>query len=182
MQQLFTVVVSHFIQPGKEKAFEEALKEVIEKAKSYPGYAGIQTMQLGNEVEKEYILLVRFDTEANYQVWAHSSTRNDWVKALEQYITKQSEVRFEEGLEFWFSLPELTTAAPPPKWKMAVLTWLVIYPLVLILSTTAGILLDFWPPYLRILIVSLTLVPLMTYVVMPNITRIFAFWIFKRSI
>jgi len=180
MQNQFTIVVSHFIQPGKEQAFEDALKQVIEKAKTYPGYGGIQIFHYQHPTEREYILMIRFDTEANYNIWATSDARNNWFEELKAFITKESEVRFEEGLEFWFSLPEETGAAPPKKWKMAVLTWMVIYPLVLILSTTAGMVLDFWPPYMRILVVSMILVPLMTYVVMPQVTSVFAGWIFKR--
>ena len=180
MQNLFTVVVSHFVKKGKEKAFEGALKQVIEKAKNYQGYEGIQTFQLRNKVENEYVLLVRFDTESNYQNWAASTTRKDWVQELKQYISKESEVKYQEGLEFWFSLPQMSAEAPE-KWKMAILTWMVVYPLVLSLSTIAGIYLGFVPLFLRMLLVSMSMVTLMTYLVMPKITRLFAFWIFKKS-
>ncbi len=180
MQDQFTVVVSHFIKPGKKQAFEEALKKVIDKAKDYKGYEGIQTLQLGNKIENEYILMVRFDTEPNYQTWAHSETRKAWSQELKAYITKASEVRHQEGLEFWFSLPQ-PTSVPPRKWKMALLTWLVIYPSVLALSTLTGIYLSFLPLALRMLLVSMILVSLMTYVIMPKITSIFASWIFKNE-
>ena len=182
MENHITVVVSHYVKKGKEKAFEEALKAVIEKAKTYDGYEGIQTMQVNGKGENEYILLVRFDTQAHYDLWKSSDTRKEWSVALKQYITKESEVRYQEGLEFWFSLPQVTTAEPPKKWKMALLTWMVIYPLVLTLSTTAGFFLDFVPLYLRMLLVSLIMVSLMTYIVMPRITTVFAPWIFKKQV
>ena len=181
MENNFTVVISHFIQPGKKQAFERALKQVIEKAKGYKGYEGIQTIRLGSNIESEYLLLVRFDTESNYQFWAHSETRRAWSKELKNYITKESQVRFEEGLEFWFSLPQMASTAPPKKWKMALLTWMVIYPSVLFLSTLAGIYLYFLPLSLRMLMVSMILVSLMTYMIMPKITQIFAFWIYKSQ-
>lgn len=181
MQNQFTVIVSHFVKPGQKDSFEKALKQVIEKAKGYSGYEGIQTLQLANKVENEYILMIRFDTEANYQVWALSETRKKWAQEIKQYITKESEIRYQEGLEFWFDLPQLTDSKPPKKWKMAVLTWMVIYPSVLTLSTLAGIYLSDVPLFLRMLMVSMILVSLMTYVIMPKITTIFASWIFKRD-
>ncbi|OJJ14864.1 hypothetical protein BKI52_40625 [marine bacterium AO1-C] len=180
MENNFTVVVSHFVKQEKAQAFEQALKQVIQKAKVYPGYEGIQIIQGKNKAEQEYVLLIRFDTEANYQTWAASAPRNEWFEELKEYIIKESEIRYQEGIEFWFSMPETPTIAAPKKWKMAILTWMVIYPLVLTLSTLVGFYLHFLPTFLRILTVSLILVPLMTYLVMPQVTKTFAFWIFKR--
>ena len=180
MQNQFTVVVSHFIKEGKEQAFEEALKLVIQKAMGYEGYEGIQIIRPNAKANNEYILLIRFDSEKNYQTWAESAPRNEWFNELKDYIYKESEIRYEEGLEFWFSLPELTGTKPPTKWKMAILTWMVIYPSVLLLSTVAGIYLGFLPLAIRMLLVSMTLVSLMTYLIMPKITKAFAFWIFKK--
>ncbi len=180
MENSFSVVVSHYVKKGKEQAFERALKQVIQKAKSFQGYEGIQTIQLNYNVENEYIVLVRFDTEPNYNTWAMSDVRKQWAQELKQYIIKESEIRYQEGIEFWFSLPEKATAAPPQKWKMALLTFMVIYPLVLTISTLVGFYFNFLHPFLRMLMVSLTLVPLMTYIVMPRVTKLFSAWIFKK--
>lgn len=181
MQTPFTIVVSHYIKQGKEQVFEEALKEVIQKAIGYDGYQGIQIIRPTNKAENEYILVIRFNTEVNYQVWANSAPRNEWFKTLKDYVSKESEIRYEEGIEFWFSLPHEKTSKPPKKWKMALLTWMVIYPSVLTLSTLVATFLDFLPIALRMLIVSLTLVSLMTYIIMPRITQIFAGWIHAKE-
>lgn len=181
IQNQFTIVVSHFVKQGKEGAFEQALKLVVQKAMAYDGYQGIQIIRPTTKAEQEYILLIRFDTERNYQTWADSEPRNEWFLQLKNYVYKESEIRSEEGLEFWFSLPEITGSKPPTKWKMAILTWMVIYPSVLTLSTLTGIYLYFLPLAVRMLIVSVTLVSLMTYFIMPKITKIFAAWIFKKD-
>lgn len=178
---MFTIVVSHFVQQGKEKAFEKALKKVIQKAQLYQGYEGIQIMRPQQGKEKEYLLLIRFDTEENYQTWAHSEPRNAWFEELRNYVYKESEIRYEEGIEFWFSLPKAASTRTPKKWKMALLTWTVIYPSVLGLSTLAGIYLSFLPLSVRMLLVSLTLVSLMTYFIMPNLTKALAFWIYPKK-
>lgn len=180
MQNKITIAVSHFVKQGKEQAFEVALKQVIQQAKKYKGYEGIQVIQPNNKTENEYLLLIRFDNEENYQVWRDSDIRNNWFKELKNYIHKESYIRHQEGLEFWFSLPELTPPSPPTKWKMAILTWAVIYPLILGFSTIAGMYLDFLHPYLRTMVVSMILVTSMTYFLMPNVTKLFAKWIFKK--
>ena len=69
MKKNITVVVSHYVKRGKEPEFEKALKQVIEQAKGFKGYEGIQTIQVNNQVENEYVLLIRFDTESNFRTW-----------------------------------------------------------------------------------------------------------------
>lgn len=181
MKNKFTIVISHFVKEGAEEAFEEALKRVIQKAKGYEGHEGIQIIRPADKSEQEYILLVRFDSEANYQVWANSEPRKAWFQELKAYTYKESNIRYEEGIEFWFSLPQTKASVPPKKWKMALLTWLVIYPSVFALSNLATLLLPDAPLFIRMLIVSMILVSLMTYLIMPNVTKIFSAWIFKKG-
>ncbi|NRB54256.1 MAG: hypothetical protein HRU41_41800 [Saprospiraceae bacterium] len=181
MSDSFTIAISHFVKQGCEEAFEAALKRLIQQAKTFAGYEGVQIIKDGGNAESQYLLLVSFDKEANYKRWEGSDIRQTWSAKLSEYVIKESQIRYQEGLEFWFSLENSPPVQPPVKWKMALSTWLVIYPLILILSTLAGSYLSFIPSFLRMLIVSMLLVTSMTYFLMPSITKIFAFWIFKRS-
>lgn len=180
MKNNITVVVSHYVKRGKEPEFEKALKQVIEQAKGFKGYEGIQTIQVNNQVENEYVLLIRFDTESNFRTWECSDIRRVWSKELTRYIVKKSKVRYHDGLEFWFSLPQISNSVTPKKWKMALLTWMVIYPMILALSTLSEAYLNGMPRLVRILFVSMILVSLMTYYVMPRVTTFFSSWIYKE--
>jgi antibiotic biosynthesis monooxygenase (ABM) superfamily enzyme len=66
---------------------------------------------------------------------------------------------------------------PPPRYKLAVLAWLGIYPLITLVlwaisPFTAGV-----PLPLVTLVVSLVLVAVQTFVVMPLMTRLFGPWL-----
>jgi antibiotic biosynthesis monooxygenase (ABM) superfamily enzyme len=177
MEQYFTVAVTHFVNQGIEKQFEEALNLVIEEARLFNGCKGIQSVKLKDDLNNEYLLLVRFDTESNYMIWESSGIRKEWVERLELYVSKESKVRVQEGFEFWFAQQEKLA---PTKWKMAIIVWLVIFPLILVLTTLAGKYLTSLHPYLRMLVVSIIMVSSMTYFIMPKITNVFSFWIFKK--
>jgi len=56
---------------------------VIQKASVYKGHQGIEIIRTTSE--QEYVLLIRFDTEKNYEVWANSEPRNEWFKELKEY-------------------------------------------------------------------------------------------------
>lgn len=113
MKNNTTIAVSHFVKQGKEQGFEEALKQVIQQAKDFKGYEGIQVIQPNNKIENEYLLLIRFDDESNYKRWEASDARKNWSEELKAYIHKESQIRHQEGLEFWFSLPKTPAPVPP---------------------------------------------------------------------
>ena len=181
MNKNITIAISHYVRQGMESAFEEALEKVIQQAKLFKGYEGIQIIKPNNKNDNEYLLLIRFDEEANYRAWEHSDIRKNWSKELHSYIHKESQVRHQEGLEFWFSSPGGVSPKPPVKWKMALLTWMVIYPLIILFSMLATTYLGFLQPPLRMLLVSMVLVSAMTYFLMPGITKLFAGWIFPKK-
>jgi uncharacterized protein len=68
----------------------------------------------------------------------------------------------------------------PPRYKMFVLTWLAIYPLITAILWLFGSFLALFPLPLRTLILTGGLVYLMTYVVMPMLTKLFHRWLYHN--
>jgi len=68
---------------------------------------------------------------------------------------------------------------PAPKWKMAILIWLAIYPSINILFFLLGDLLTELPLLLRTLTLTLILVPTMVFVLLPFLTKVFKNWLMK---
>lgn len=172
------MAVSHLVQQGKEPASELALRQLINEAQAFKGYKVILTVELSDRVDGEYELWMRFADEANYRAWEESQMRKDRADELPAYLRIKSRARHEDGLSLWPSPPRASAPLTPTKWKMAVLTWLAIYPLILLLSHLVGTHLTFLHPHVRLLIVSVILVSVMTYFLMPQMTRLFARWIF----
>lgn len=65
----------------------------------------------------------------------------------------------------------------PPRWKVAVLTWVGIYPLITTLLWVLGPVLGGLPLPAVTLALTIVLVSLMTFVVMPALTRAFRGWL-----
>ncbi|GAB4430616.1 MAG: hypothetical protein OHK0039_49260 [Bacteroidia bacterium] len=63
------------------------------------------------------------------------------------------------------------------KHKMAVIIWIAIYPSVNLLFFLLGDWLATLPMLLRTLVLTLVLVPLMVYVLLPGLTRLFRPWL-----
>ncbi len=66
---------------------------------------------------------------------------------------------------------------PPPKWTTAILVWLAIYPSITALFLLFGERLLLLAPALRTLVLTLILVPLMVFVLLPALQKLFARWL-----
>ncbi|HEY5806106.1 MAG TPA: hypothetical protein VIS56_01820, partial [Candidatus Saccharimonadales bacterium] len=70
--------------------------------------------------------------------------------------------------------------AEPKKWKIAIVVWLAIYPVITLLQFLFGHQLGKISPLpLRTLVITAIVVPLMVYVAEPLVSRIFASWLKK---
>lgn len=67
--------------------------------------------------------------------------------------------------------------AAPPRYKLAVLTWIGVYPIITLLLTILGPVTATWPLPLRTLVLTAVMVPTLTWVVIPALTRFFRAWL-----
>ena len=82
------------------------------------------------------------------------------------------------GLEGWFAVPGGQVRQPPAAWKMWLLSSVAIYPLITLLSVALGPLLGNFPVAVRLAITTPMLGALMTWLVMPRLSRLMAGWLY----
>lgn len=173
-----TTVIARKVRPGQEAAYERWLEDITAESRRFDGHEGITVLK-PSPGGSEYVLVVRWrDFEASRR-WVESKERAHWLAKLGP-LAEEARVEAKSGLETWFTLEPASAGAPPapPRSKMAVVTFLAIYPLILVLSYTLMPRLEPLPIPLRPFIVSAILVPLMTWIVMPNMTKLFWRWLF----
>lgn len=66
----------------------------------------------------------------------------------------------------------------PAKWKMAIITWLCIYPSLNVLLFISGPYLEGFHPLLKTLILTVILVPVMV-TLLPIMQKVFSGWLSK---
>ena len=67
--------------------------------------------------------------------------------------------------------------SPPPRFKLALLTWAGAYPIITVILGLLGPELAIWPLGLRTLVVSVLMVATLSWVVMPGLTRLLRPWL-----
>lgn len=68
-----------------------------------------------------------------------------------------------------------------PKYKTAVIIWIAIYPTINIIFLLFGEILNSLPIFLRTLILTIVLVPLMVFVLIPTLNKLFSKWLIKEE-
>jgi len=72
--------------------------------------------------------------------------------------------------------------AQPPRYKQAIITWLGVYPALTVTLAVLGPAMESWPLPLRTLLVTLILVPALTWVILPLLRRMLWSWLFRADI
>ncbi len=183
-----TWVITHQVRPDRRDDFEDWIAGITEEVARCPGREGVTVLRPSGESSTEYVVVVRFASYDDLRRWEESAERAEWLTRLEPLLVATSTYRTETGLETWFQLPGQRAVVPPPKWKMALLIILAIYPLLLIVLPLMGTVFDI--PYLgvpitiasefvvRTFVTAVILVTLMTWVAMPFLTKLFRGWLY----
>lgn len=176
-----TVSIVRRVKPGCEKAFEEFVSGITAAAMTFEGHLGTTILRPSNPAIPEYQVIFRFDRRSNLKKWEDSECRRQWLARGESLIVGSPIVEVLTGLETWFTLPSSQAIIPPPRYKMAAITFMAIFPLIKIVSYWFSPVLVSFPTLLQEMIATGLIVLLMTYVVMPRMTRLFAFWLYPYS-
>ena len=70
--------------------------------------------------------------------------------------------------------------AAPPRWKQATVIWLAFFPTNLLFTWLLMPVTRSWPLAVRVLAMTLLLTPIMTYLVLPQVTRLLQPWLSRR--
>ena len=84
-------------------------------------------------------------------------------------------------LERLFALPAGTYSAPPPRYKVAFVVWLAVFPAGLAISILLALLPFEMPLVLSVFVNTAVSVPLVVHILLPWLCRLFEPWVYKES-
>ncbi len=179
--EVVTLVVRHRIKAGSEAAYETWLRRTVSAAAQRPGHLGVDVMRGHEGGLHTFTSVLRYSSVDALQAWLDSDERRQLVSQAESMLADGDQVELHPFKEFWFTPPNDADAGPPPRWKQAVVTLLVILPHTLLVPML-------WQPLFKLvpwlsgyfaatLLITLTIVLSVVYVCMPAASRLFAPWL-----
>jgi len=173
-----TVVATWKVKPGKEAAFEELQRAFTNESAKFPGYLGVSVMR-NPTPSGEYVVIYKFDCQDHLDAWQESSVRQELLRKAESLRADVVRYQIGNGLEFWFTSP--TSSAHPPRWKMAIITALGVWPVSILVPSVLNPFIAGVPKLLQPLLIAVGIVILLTWVIMPLLAKIFRAWLENHS-
>lgn len=195
--QPITVAIERSIDPDRVIEATSWMQAGTDMAATFPGFLGSGWVRAGEDSDLWY-MLYRFRDIATLESWETSPQRTWWLDSGRPFAR---EVRTERrtGIEGWFdaglatlvdagaasvATGPITQPIPvaPPRWKQTITIWLGFFPVNLL----ATWLLSFWPPFaelpmvVRVFCMTAMLTPVMTYFMLPTVTRLLQPWLQRR--
>jgi uncharacterized protein len=175
-----TVVVSRKVKSGYESQYENWLKRLLEEAKSMKGYMGA-AVQKPAPGTAEYTSVFRFDNVENLRKFEESEIRTRYLREVVDYVEADAIWKKFSGLEFWFSPPTGTIVPQPSRFRMALVMIVVVGLVISIGQLVSALVGDVIPSYVRLFITISIEIFLMTFILMPRLTKLLAKWIYPSS-
>jgi uncharacterized protein len=127
-----TTTVTRRVKPGHQPDYEQVLEAIIAAASRFPGHLGAEVYR-PQTAAGEYRIVYRFDTAQHLRAWLDAPEHAAWLERAEPHVLGPLHRQVLTGLEAWFTLATQPGPPPPPRSKMAILTWVTIFPLITLL-------------------------------------------------
>ena len=170
------MVFTHRVAPGKVQDYLAWRRRAIAAQAHYPGYLATEFFEPHGPSE-EWVDIVRYDSVRALTEWMESKERQKLLAELGTIVDSMHAHRVT-GLEGWFAVnrgPDEAVSAPP-SWKQALAVLFALYPTVMVLTYLNPLMRNLSLP-VQMLIGNILSVALLTWAVMPQVTRLLGFWL-----
>lgn len=177
--RLATVLVSHPVNPADEDEFLAWQQRVTDAERQFPGFLGAELFRPVPGVQREWTALYRYDSDEHVNAWLESAERQRLLAEGERFRDFDLR-RISSPFGSWFSPPAGDgdgESAGPARWKTALSVLVALYPTVVLLTLGISEVWGSAPLWLSLLIGNIMSVSLLTWVVMPIVTRVLRFWL-----
>ncbi|MFQ4139950.1 hypothetical protein PGN35_026915 [Nodosilinea sp. PGN35] len=177
-------VVEYIVPKGYEAIFRKWYERLTRAARGFEGYTRADLCPLldcGDGVVKWYSI-VHFRTPEDLNRWLKSSDRAEILEQGRETFLAYRYKSFSTGLEGWFSSHiggAESSNLGPPAWKQVLAVVLGLYPTIVIqgmVFEALGIM-QTWPMPTALVLNNLITSSILTWVVMPQVSRGLSFWL-----
>jgi antibiotic biosynthesis monooxygenase (ABM) superfamily enzyme len=180
MDDTIHIAILRRVRKEHAAAFERALADFVSRSLAEPGARGVHCIYPPpGSGSLEYGILRSFARAADRDAFYKTALYKEWLATIEPMVEGEPTYRRLEGLEAWFRAPHDRL---PPRWKMALLTWIAVWPVSMLVAAIVLPLLG--PTFPRILasgVVAGGIVAVLTWGAMPLLVKLARPWLHPES-
>ena len=169
------MVFTHKVAKARVPDYLAWRRKAIAAQAHYPGYLATEFFEPHDKLD-EWVDVVRYDSLKDLDAWMESKERQNLTTELDT-IVESRHAHQVTGLEGWFAVnrADQPINAPPP-WKQMLSVLFALYPTVMALSFLNPVERNLSFP-VQMLIGNILSCALLTWLVMPMVSRLLGFWL-----
>lgn len=172
-----SVVIARKIKAGCENEFWALEKKLFAEAARCPGFLTVNHFPTTGGEEGEYVSILQYDSVEHLLAWEKSPVRNELLGEINQVLEYEPRRKSITGLEGMFDSP---VPVGPPRYKMMIVMVAIIFGLFILLEPLMGRFLSGAPKLLQTFVLIVVQVGIMTYWVLPTVTKRLSAWLYRR--
>jgi hypothetical protein len=176
MSQIIHMAVPRHVKLGREHEFERQLSIFAQRSLAESGSRGVHFLYpTPSSSSNEYGVIRSFASASDREAFYKSPLYLEWLSTVEELVEGEPEYRELSGMEAWFRNPH---SAHPPRWKMALLTLVAVWPVSMGVRALLCPLIGLRMPHVIFAgAVAVGIVLVLTWVAMPLLTKLAQPWL-----
>ncbi|MCU1720016.1 MULTISPECIES: antibiotic biosynthesis monooxygenase [unclassified Pseudomonas] len=178
-RNVVTLVIQHKARADALAQYEAWLKRAVSVARQQPGHLDVNVIRPDAD-GRHFTTVVRFAQASQLQAWVNSAERQAMIDEVMPLLEDGDNTQVHDDPEFWFTPPS-AGAPQPPRWKQALLTYLVICPMTFLIPALLAPLFAQFPllggRIIGNMIGNLFVILPVVFFIMPWLTRRTAAWL-----
>ena len=171
-----STVFAYRIKDQSWEEFDAWRKRINSEARRQPGFISVESFDTIEDGLPYRIHVLRFDDREHLDRWFASEARLALLDEVQNYVHEFQIRKIGTGFEGWFDYGR-DADKPPANWRQ----WLVIlgalFPVIMILKALFTPVFDVLPFPLAFFFLLMADVAVLTWVIMPQFTRLMNFWL-----
>ena len=179
-----TAVIRQAPRAGREHELREWIDGIGTAASHFPGFLGRKVIEPIGVRSPDYVVILWFERLAQLEAWVISSERAEWVARGEPLVDGGFHFQNVSGLGSLFlseSQRRAVGAAAPPRWKMAIVLVVLLFPLVYALRLIYDAIVPEAPVPVKVLLGVVTSVAIVTFVALPLSVWALKKWLYPKG-
>jgi antibiotic biosynthesis monooxygenase (ABM) superfamily enzyme len=168
------MVTSYLLKEGGTSVHRSVHEDVIAELESYPGFRQREILDAVPGVQNETVVILTFDDEPSLRRWLDSDERSQLLGRLSPHIEGTYTTNVLGGFAGWFTFD---SSVEPPRWKQALVVLIALFPIALFITFVRSQLWPDAPMVPAVFLGNVIGIALLTWVVMPPLTRSLSGWL-----
>lgn len=170
-----TAVSSVRVRPGRGDEYRALHAELVARIERFPGFRRSEVFEPVPGVQDDTVVLFAFDERAQLDAWLASRERHEVLERMVPLVEGERVVNVLGGFAGWFdaapSGPEVR------RWKQALTVLLALAPTAVVVNLARHAVLPDLAMVPAVLLGNIVTVPILTWVLMPTLTRWLGPWL-----